>query len=191
MFDTKIEMIKITNNNVYLENLFVVPNGSNVEIDPNNPYSGVVETIIAYESVHSIYKLLKRLKHFSSKLDYEFQQNFIITTIDDYKPLLKQLRNLLYRPLCSNLFKAENILPKITSTKWDPNEEEADTVLFIESNTYIDKIYKDIYEKYNELGKLGKLSDKSKKRFLSVGLTYIKEVLMEAYSKIKKVFIVF
>ncbi len=188
MFECKINILKLNQEMMITYNEFHIP-CSNFDNDPNNPYSGIIETIIIYESIHTIYKILKRLKHFSSKLEYEFQQNFIASTINNYKPILSELRDMMYKPLCNNILKIDHIFSKITGMKWDPSEEEVDTILFLEPSGYIDEIYREIIEKYEKIDVLtnGTFTERSKRRFLGVMIENVKDLMMESLSKVKKV----
>ena len=189
MFETKIDLLKNPSNVTYTE--FFIPT-PNLEIEPNNTYSGLTEAIILYESIHSIYKILKRLKRFSQKLDYEFQQDFIKSTIDSYKQLLKQLRLLLYRPYCHRILKPnlDHIYNKILNSCWEPDEEESDNIMFMEANLYVDEIYNEICEKYDRLDIITNktLNEVSRRRFLEIMLSYISDMFMDVYSKVKKVY---
>ena len=145
----------------------------------------MTETIILFESLHSIYKIIKRLKHFTNKLDYDFQQKEIEETINNYKPILKELRNLLYKPICSNIFRIDPILNKIVNFQWDSNDEDLN---FSEPNQFIDYIYQEICEKYEKMDFLsgGSLNEKSKKRFLDIMFVFMKDRLLESFGKIRK-----
>jgi len=193
MFETKIDLFKPPSDNILSSEFFIpTPNLEEDASNPSNPYFGLTETIILYESIHTVYKILKRLKHFALKLDYEFQQDFITSSIDSYKPLIKELRYLLYKPICVKIFKLDSISSKIINTSWEPDEEEADTIMFAEANLYVDEIYNEICEKYEKLDILSNktLNEKSKSRFLEVILFYINDILTETFSKIKKVIII-
>ena len=146
----------------------------------------MTETIILYESLHSIYKILKRLRHFTKNLEFQFQQDEIEGIINNYKSILKELKILLYKPICSNLFRIDPILNKIINYQWDKNNEDLN---FSEANQYIDFIYQEICEKYEKLDFLsgGSLNEKSKLRFLDIILQFMKDRLLESYSKIRKV----
>lgn len=186
VFETKIELFRNNPEDLYSE--FMIPN-SNLMVELNNPYSGVTETVTLYESIHTIYKIIKRLKHFSSKLEYEFQQNFVIGTIEDYKHLLKNLRYLLYSNFCNNLFKLDSMKEKIVSIKWDPKDEEADTILFMDCNGYVDDIFKEIKEKFDKIvqNSSNMLTKRAKKRVFEVILEYFKNFMLDCYGKVKKV----
>ena len=152
----------------------------------NNIYSYMTETIILYESLHSIYKIVKRLKNFTNKLEYDFQKQEIEETINGYKPMLKELKNLFYKPLCTNIFRIDPILNKIIIFQWDTQDEDMN---FSEPNQFIEYIYQEICEKYEKLDFLsvGSLNEISKRRFLDIIFQFIKDRLLESFSKIKRV----
>ena len=60
---------------------------------------------------------------------------------------------------------------------------------FSEPNQFIEYIYQEICEKYEKLDFLsgGSLNEKSKRRFLDIIFQFIKDRLLESFSKIKRV----
>jgi len=149
----------------------------------------MTETIILYESLHSVYKIIKRLKNFTKKLEFDFQQKEIEDIINNYKPLLKELKNLFYKPICTNIFRIDPVLNKIINHQWDPKDED---LHFSEANQFVDDIYQEICEKYEKLDFIsgGSLSERSKKRFLDIMFHFMKDRLLESFSKIKRVIII-
>jgi hypothetical protein len=158
-------------------------------INDNNVYSCMIENIILFESIFSIYKIIKRISHFTKKIELDFQTKIINETIQNYSNVLNELKVFLYRPICMNIFKIDPILNKITNYKWDMKESETEN-LFSEANQFIDNIFQEMCEKYEKLYLLsgGSLTEKSQKRFFDVIMQFINEKLMDTFAKIKKVF---
>lgn len=191
LFEMDIDIVNCsheTNNDNYEVSDFYMPRfNSNIIINDSNVYSCMVESIILYESIISLRKILKRLSHFANKIELEFRSQYVIDTINEYESVLEEMKVFIYRPICANIFKIDSIFTKITNYRWDPKESEA-TSPFSEPNQFVDNIFQEICEKYDKLYLLsgGSLTEKSQKRFLDVMLIHIIEKLMDTFSKIKK-----
>jgi hypothetical protein len=190
LFEVDLDILKVSydNNDNYEVNQFYLPKlNSQIIINDNNMYSCMIEKIILFESMISVRKILKRLTHFTKKIDLDFQKNLIIDTIENYSSILSEIKIFIYRSICGNIFKIDPLLSKIINYKWDPKESELD-FQFSEPNQFVDNIFQEICEKYDKLYILsgGSLTEKSQKRFLEVILIFINEKMMEAFSKIKK-----
>ena len=191
LFEIEIDISQGTydnNNDNYEMSEFYLPKiNPNIIINDTNVYSCMIESIILYESFVSMKIILKRLSHFTNKIELEFRSKFVLNTINDYKEVIEELKVFIYKPICANIFKVDPIYNKIMNYRWDPKDTEASSP-FSEANTYVDTIFQEICEKYDKLYLLsgGSLTEKSQKRFLDVMLVHITEKLIDTFSKIKK-----
>jgi hypothetical protein len=190
LFEVEIDLIKSNydNNENYESGEFYLPKqNSQIIINDNNIYSCMIESIILYESMVSVKKILKRLTHFTKKIELEFQSKLITDYIKNYDRVLDEIKIFIYKPICQNIFKTDPIMNKINNYKWDPKESDNEFE-FSEANPFIDNLFQEICEKYDKLYLLsaGSLTEKSQLRFLDAIIFHIIEKLLEAFSKIKK-----
>jgi hypothetical protein len=185
----EIDFLKQSYDNQNYEiNEFHLPKlNTQIIINDSNAYVCMSEVIILFESIHSIYKYLKRLRHFSKKIQLDFQRKIVEDTIDNYKNVLNELKVFLYKPICNNIFKIDPILNKVTNTKWEPKESDSMSELSTAS-PFIDNLFDEISEKYEKLNIIsgGSLTENAQKRFLDVMVIFVIEKLTETFSKIKK-----
>lgn len=190
LFEVEIDLLKSSyeSNENYEANEFYLPKiNSQIIINDSNIYSCMVESIILFESFVSMRKILKRLTHFTKKIELEFQSKIIIDNIENYRVVLEEIQDFIYRPICQNIFKVDPIFNKIVNYKWDLKESEMENQ-FSEANQFIDNLFQEICEKYDKLYILsgGSVTEKSQKRFLDVILLFMMDKLIESFSKIKK-----
>jgi len=191
LFETEIDILQCsydTNNDNYEINEFYLPKiNSSIILNDTNVYSCMIESIILFESIISIKKFLKRLSHFTNKIELEFRSKYVLDTIKELNDVIDEIKVFIYKPICANIFKIDAIFNKILNYRWDPKESETVSP-FSEANVYVDNIFQEICEKYDKLYLLsgGSLTEKSQKRFLDVMLIHINEKLLDTFSKIKK-----
>jgi hypothetical protein len=189
-YEKNIDFIKNSYDlEIYEYNEFHLPKlNSEINLQDSNIYSGMIENIVLFESIYSIYKLLKRIRHFSKNIQFELHLNEIDKKYNEYKLLLNELKMFYYKPICNNIFKVDSIMSKVINFKWDINENESESQ-FLSASPFIDNIFQEIWEKYDKLFLLsaGSLTEKSQKRFLEIILYFFAEKLMDNFSKIKKV----
>lgn len=190
LFEVEIDLVKSNyeNNENYESGEFYLPKqNSQIIINDNNIYSCMIESIILYESMVTVKKILKRLTHFTKKIELEFQSKLVTDCIKNYDRVLDEIKIFIYKPICQNIFKVDPILNKINNYKWDPKETDNDFE-FSEANPFIDNLFQEICEKYDKLYLLsaGSLTEKSQLRFLDAIIIHMIEKLLEAFSKIKK-----
>ena len=148
----------------------------------------MIENIVLFESIHSIYKLLKRIRYLTKNIQFELHIKEIEKKYNDYKLVINELKMFFYKPICNNIFKIDSIMSKVTNFKWDFKESESESQ-FLCASPFIDNIFQEICEKYDKLFLLsaGSLTERSQKRFLEIILIYFSEKLMDNFSRIKKV----
>lgn len=179
----------------YEMNQFLLPKlSSQVELemggmglDPNDKYvsSFYYESLMVIENMHSIYKIIKRLEHFRSKIELEFQSGFINETISQYKKIINESRDFIYSKLASQLITFEPIRNKILEYKWDPDEAEADTQLF-DASPFIVDIIAELKIVYQHIDKIKKLPNKIQSKLIQQFVKYILDNVMDSFAKIKK-----
>jgi len=190
LFEKKIDLINNTYETESYENmeLHLPKLNSEINLLDSNIYAGMIENIVLYESIVSIFKIIMRLKHFIKKIDTQIKVKEIEKKYDSYKSVIIEMKMFFYKPICNNIFKIDSIMNKILNFKWDLKDQESD-LQFNEASPFIDSIFQEICEKYDKLYVLsaGSLTKKSQKRFLDVILVYFIEKLFDNFSKIKKV----
>lgn len=194
LYEKNLDLIKNSYEiQTYETNEFYLPQlNSEINLHDNNIYAGMIENIVLFESIHSLYKILNRLKHYTKNINLEIKVIEIHKKFDLYKSTINELKMFFYKPICNNIFKIDSILNKINNFKWDLKDQESDSQ-FNEASPFIDNIFQEICEKYDKLFLLsgGSLTPKSQKRFLEVMLVYFAEKLLDSFSKIKKVYLFF
>jgi molybdopterin converting factor small subunit len=67
LFGVQIDFLKnnYENESFDLSEFHMPKLNTEIIVNDNNIYVLMIETIIAYESIHSVYKIIKRLKHFT------------------------------------------------------------------------------------------------------------------------------
>jgi len=194
LFEKNLDFIKNSYDIQTYENTeFYLPQlNSEINLHDSNIYAGMIENIVLFESIHSLYKILKRLKHYSKNISLEVKVKEIHKKFDLYQSTIYEMKMFFYKPICNNIFKIDSILNKINNFKWDLKDQESDSQ-FNEASTFIDNIFQEICEKYDKLFLLsaGSLTPKSQKRFLEVMLVYFAEKLLDSFSKIKKVYFIY
>jgi len=191
LFEKQIDLIKNNYETESYENVFEfhLPKlNPEINLLDSNVYSGMIENIVLFESVHSIFRILKRLKHYIINIENEIKVLEIEKKFGLYKNTLNELKMFFYKPICNSVFKIDSILNKINNFKWDLKDQESD-LQFNEASPFIDNIFQEICEKYDKLFLLsaGSLTQKAQKRFLEIMLVYFAEKLLDSFAKIKKV----
>ena len=180
--------------NAYEMNQFFLPKlssqvelemGGSTSINDKFASSFYYESLMVIESLHSIFKIIKRLEHFKAKIELEFQSGFISETINNYKLILKEARDFVYRKLAIQLINFEPIRQKILDYKWDPAETEADTQLF-DASPFINDIIIELRIVYSHMGKIKKLPLKIQQKLIDSFIQYVIECVMEAFSRLKR-----
>ena len=137
--------------------------------DKNNLYNLLIEKIICFESINTIFKIIKRISP-KNNLQIIF-----------YKNLLNEISFFLYYPICKQIFKIDKILftelEKINYNKNNSNE----------GNDYIYLIIEEINKFYNNLDLISNncFTEKSKKKFFNIIINYIFETIKKNLIKIK------
>lgn len=190
LFEKSLDFIKYSYNlENYETNEFHMPKlNSEINLMDSNIYSGMIENIVLFESIHSIYKIIKRLKFYVKNIDMDLKVKDIEKKFSSYKSVINEIKMFFYKPICNNIFKVDSIMNKVVNYKWDLKDNESESQ-FNEASPFIDNIFQEICEKYDKLFLLsaGSLTERSQKRFLEVILIYFAEKLLDNFSRIKKV----
>ena len=57
----------------------------------------MIESIILYESMVTVKKILKRLTHFTKKIELEFQSKLVTDYIKNYDRVLDEIKIFIYK----------------------------------------------------------------------------------------------
>ena len=181
-FNQKLNTI-FNNNEVNLPILSEEINrNKNNKFDNSNFY----EIMLLINSFHSIYKIIKRLKHFCDKIELDFQKNFIIENIEKYKLLINELRYFFYMKITSEIFSLDVIKNKILDYDFNKKENEAEVNLF-DPNEYVSDILYQLKYNYEKIEtKLLLFNKKQQEELIIIFIKFIIGNIQDSYSKIKK-----
>lgn len=145
----------------------------------------VYNAIIAMESIHSIYKILKRLKHFTSKIDLEFQSDFIRNSVEKYKAIITEMNGFLYSTLSNQTINIDSVLLQISHSNYDISEAEVNDKLFETSSPFIEELNAILRDKGSKMKLLSKIRIKKQKLFYNEVLKFILSNMLNAFAKIQ------
>lgn len=144
------------------------------------------QIVIFISCISTIYKILKRLIGFTSKIELDFQKNQIIEKITKYKTLIQQIRYFFYMKISLAIFDFTKISQTIEDFKWAPSQEEGSAQLF-EASPWVGEILKyfnlilsEITSQYTDF-----FGEKNLKYYFSMLIRYIISNIQESFSKIK------
>lgn len=126
------------------------------------------------------------LKKFIGRTSYISQYAFGLKQIDSYEEILKQVSELLYIPLCNNIFQDKRMISQMMITQnWDVIESDVQSK-FNDASLFIYNILDDTFEKFNNLTILSSdtLSECSKQRFFRCVIVHLVDSLMEVIAEI-------
>ena len=190
-FETKEklkELFEINNKNnfkyfdYYLPKLINNPENKNDIYETSNYYP----IILTINCIKSSYDILKKLTTFTEKLDFDFQKEIVIKTINQYEIIISELQTSLYRKICSNLININKIKEMSLSVNWNASETIAEKLLFEPSpfvKFTIEEI-KNIYE--NIKNKLFEFDKKNQEEFIIIFIKFIIQNIQDSFSKIQK-----
>ena len=142
--------------------------------------------VIFISCISTIYKILKRLIRFTSKIELDFLKNQIIEKITKYKILIQQIRYFFYMKISLAIFDFTKISQTIEDFKWAPSQEEGSAQLF-EASPWVGEILKyfnliisEITSQYTDF-----FGEKNLKYYFSMLIRYIISNIQESFSKIK------
>ena len=141
----------------------------------------IPEKIIFYESILSLYKFIK----------HTIPQNLndCNNRIIQYKKVLNEIKEFIYLPTCYKLFNFQLISYSIiNNANWDIQTEVTDNKLNNEKSEFIINIIHEINnisKKLDELS-LNIITSCAKKRYLKIGLIFLKNELFEVICKARK-----
>jgi len=147
----------------------------------------IKQIIILISCMVTLKKILKRLVHFTTKIELEDQRYLIINRINKYEKLVEQMRNFFYMKLSSEILDFSNISYSIEEYNWAPTPEEGSTQLF-EASQWVKKLKSlfevivcEIHNKFSDL-----FGEKKLTQFLVDLIKYIINSVQESFAKIKK-----
>lgn len=152
---------------------------SEIYLDGSNPYCCLIETIICFETMIT-------LKKFIGRTCYLSQYAFGLKQIESYNEILNQVREVLYIPLCKNIFQYKTLISQMMITQnWNVIESDVQSK-FNDASLFIYNILDDTFEKFNNLTILSSntLSECSKHRFFRCVILYLVDSIMEGIAKI-------
>lgn len=183
------EGIDIEKNSSSFETSFSFPQINSVLIKSATPGSNIIyHSVIAMESIHSIYKIIKRLKHFSLKIDLEFQRDFIENTISQYKTVIKEMSSFLYYALAKEIIDNDkdmgNICSQISNSNYNIREIEVNTKL-LEASPFIEDICAFAKQWCIKQSQLNTINKKIQRTFYTEMLKCVIENTSNAFVSIK------
>ena len=147
----------------------------------------IKQVIILISCISTLYKTLKRLIGFTSKIELDFQKNQIIEKINKYKKLIEQIQYFFYMRISLTFIDFSKISPLIEEFNWAPSPEEGSTQLF-EPSSWVNKVIKlfetivnEIIIQFNDL-----FGDKKLIQYFNILIKFIVSNIQENISKIKK-----
>ncbi len=142
--------------------------------------------LLSINSIKSVYEILKKLTLFTEKLDFDFQKEIIIKTINHYEIIISELQTSLYKRIFCNIININKIKEMSLSVNWNASEIIAEKLLFEPSpfvNFTLEEI-KNIYE--NIKNKLFEFEKKIQEEFIFIFLKFIIQNIQDSFSKIQK-----
>ena len=147
----------------------------------------IKQIIILISCILTLKKILKRLVHFTTKIELEDQRYLIINKINKYEKLIEQMRNFFYMKLSSEILDFSNISYSIEEYNWSPTPEEGSTQLF-EASQWVKKLKSlfevivcEVHNKFYDL-----FGEKKLTQFFVDLIKYIINSVQESFAKIKK-----
>ena len=147
----------------------------------------IKQIIIFISTISTIYKTLKRLTGFTSKIELDFQRNQIIDKLNKYKNLKEQIQYFFFMKISLNFMDFPKISPLIEEFNWTPSSEEGSTQLF-EASSWVTKIIKlfelitnEIIVQFNEL-----FGEKKLIEYFVILIKFIISNIQENFAKIRK-----
>ena len=146
----------------------------------------IKQIIIFISTISTIYKTLKRLTGFTSKIELDFQRNQIIDKLYKYKKLAQQMQYFFFMKISLNFMDFSKISPLIGEFNWTPSPEEGSSQLF-EASSWVISIIKifeiitsEIIFQFNELFEEKKLIE-----YFVILIKFIISNIQENFSKIR------
>ena len=142
--------------------------------------------LLSINSIKSTYEILKKITTFTEKLEFDFQKEIIIKTINKYEIIIKELQSSLYKRIYCNIINMNKIKEMSLSVNWNASETIAEKLLFEPSPfvKYTIEEIKNIYE--NIKNKLLEFDKKTQEEFIILFLKFIIQNIQESFSKIQK-----
>jgi hypothetical protein len=109
------------------------------------------EIFILISCITTLYRTLKRLEGFTSKIELDFQRNQIIEKLTRYKKLIEQIKYFFYMKISLNFMDFSKISPLIEEINWAPSPDAGSTQLFEQASwvTKINKLFEIIINEIN------------------------------------------
>ena len=147
----------------------------------------IKQIIVLISCISTLYKILKRLVEFTSKIELDFQRNQIIDKLNRYKILIEQIKYFFYMKISFNFIDFSKISPFILEYNWAPSPEEGSSQLF-EASSWVKKINKlfeiivnEIIIQFNDI-----FGEKKLTEYFIILIKFIISNVQENIAKIKK-----
>jgi hypothetical protein len=147
----------------------------------------IKQIIILISSISTIYKILKRLSGFTSKIELDFQRNQIIEKLKGYKILKEQIQYFFYMKISFNFMDFSKISRLIEEFNWAPSPEEGSKQLY-EASAWVNVILNIfqiiISELINQLNDI--FGEKKLRQFFIILIRFILSKIQNIFSRIKE-----
>ena len=144
------------------------------------------QIIVLISTISTLYKTLKRLEGFTSKIELDFQKKQINDKLKNYKILKDQIQYFFYMKISINLFDFSEISHMIEDFNWSPPPEIGSSQLF-EASLWVNKILKlfqiivnEIIIEFHENFEEKQLTD-----YIIILIKYIISNIQDTFAKIK------
>ena len=144
------------------------------------------QIIVLISTISTLYKILKRLEGFTSKIELDFQKNQIIEKLNKYKILKKQIQYFFYMKISLSFMDFSKISYFIEDFNWSPPLEDGSNQLF-EASLWVNKIIKlfgiivnEIILEFNE-----NFGEKKLTEYIIILVKFIISNVQESFAKIK------
>lgn len=190
----KLNVLLFKNNNStstinFVNSPYFPPLNQIIEDNKKSPskyiYSLYYEKIIIVGSIHSIYKIIKRLQHFANKIELDFQKSYITDTIKNYKIVVNQALQFVFLDIAEILFDLTDIKKNIESNDWNVSESAMNAQLF-EASSFVNLLINQFKLVYENIPNIESLPDKIKAKLIKTFIDYCLKHVIESLSMVKK-----
>ena len=144
------------------------------------------QTLLSMNSIKSVYEIIKKLIHFTEKIEFDFQKEEIIETINEYENIISELENSVYKKLCHNIVNVNKIKEMSLSVNWNISESLSEKLLF-EPSPFVKFTVEELKNIYNNIkDKLLKFNKQIEEEFISQLIKFIIQNIQESISRIPK-----
>ena len=146
----------------------------------------IKQIIVLISTITTLYKTLKRLEGFTSKIELDFQKKQINDKLNNYKILKDQIQYFFYMKISKNLIDFSEISHIIEDFNWSPPPEIGSSQLF-EASLWVNKILKLIEIIINEIiiELQENFGEKKLTDFFIILIKFIISNIQDTFAKIK------